>query len=311
MALFEGKTPAERNKMIAATVLPVLAFLFVLRMLFGGPSPSRPAAANTNANRKTTTANTNRAPGPAAADVATAESDFLLMREIHLVRPDVGDAGSGRNIFAFYAPTPRPVGPPPSATPAEVQQPTPPPPPPILLAALAPQSVFAGTGGFTMQLSGDKFGPAARVYIDNQEVPTQYRSMQQLTATVPASVIAGQGQRQVVVRTPDGQLFSNTSVLNVMQPPQPTYTYVGMLKHPRHTTAVLKDQRGELYSVREGDLVEGRFRVTNITDKLVQLVDKDLNVKHSMTFVESRNAAPGRVPGAIQPPHPPDDGEEP
>jgi hypothetical protein len=115
----------------------------------------------------------------------------------------------------------------------------------------------------------------------------------------------------VEVKTPDGQLFSNPSVLNVMQPPQPTYTYVGLLKHVRHATAVLKDQRGELYSVREGDLVEGRFRVVNITDKLVQLVDKDLNVKHSMAFVESRNSTPGRAPGSIQPPPPPDDGEEP
>lgn len=312
MALFEGKTPAERNKLIAAIVLPVLAFLFVLRMLFGGSGPSRPANANANANRKTTTANSNRAPRPAAADevAAAAETDFLLMREIHFVPPAFGDAGSGRNIFAFYVPPPRPVGPAPGPT-VEVAPPTPTPTPPILLAALAPQSVFAGTGGFTMQVSGDKFGPGARVYIDNQEVPTQYRSMQQMTATVPASLIAGQGQRRVEVKTPDGQFFSNTTVLNVMQPPQPTYTYVGLLKHVRHATAVLKDQRGELYSVREGDLVEGRFRVVNITDKLVQLVDKDLNVKHSMAFIESRNNTPGRAPGAIQPPPPPDDGEEP
>jgi len=309
MALFEGKTPAERNKMIAAIVLPALAFIFVLRMLFGGSTPSRPAPQNTNAPRKTTTANSNRPPGPADA-VAAADPDFLLMREIRLDRLDSADSGTGRNIFAFYTPPPPRAAPPPAATP-EVQ-PTPPPPPPLLLAALAPQSVFAGTGGFTLQVSGDKFGPEARVYIDNQEVPTQYRSAQQLTATVPAAVIAGQGQRQVVVRTPDGQFFSNPSVLNVMQPPQPTYTYVGMLKHVRHTTAVLKDQRGELYSVREGDLVEGRFRVVNITDKIVQLVDKDLNVKHSMSFVESRNnSTPGRAPGSIQPPPPPDDGEEP
>jgi len=219
MALFEGKTPAERNKMIAAIVLPALAFLFVLRMLFGGSGPSRPAAANTNANRKTTTANSNRAPGPAAEETAD-NGDFLLMREIRFEAPAYGDASSGRNIFAFYVPPPKPVGPPAGATPVEVAQPTPPPPPPILLSALAPQSVFAGTAGFTMQLSGDKFDPAARVYIDNQEVPTQYRGAQQLTATVPAVVISGQGQRQVVVRTPDGQLFSNPSVLNVMQPPQ-------------------------------------------------------------------------------------------
>src|SRR3712207_463624 len=101
MALFEGKTPAERNKMIAAIVLPVLAFLFVLRMLFGGSSPSRPATANANGQRKTTAANSNRAPGPAAVETAD-NSDFLLMKDIVFEPLGLADGGTGRNIFAFY-----------------------------------------------------------------------------------------------------------------------------------------------------------------------------------------------------------------
>src|SRR5437588_130748 len=93
--------------------------------------------------------------------------------------------------------------------------PTPTPPPPWVLASLAPQSVFAKTAGFTLQLSGDKFGPAARVYIDGQDVPTQYKSMQQLTANVPASVIASPGPRTVVARSPDGKFYSNQTTLSV------------------------------------------------------------------------------------------------
>ncbi|HLM56964.1 MAG TPA: IPT/TIG domain-containing protein [Pyrinomonadaceae bacterium] len=302
MALFEGKTPAERNKMIAAMVLPALAFLFVLRMLFGGSDSPRPAPTNANTKARPSSSR------PNPRDVAQAEEEaaaaYQLMREVTFVRPDFGGGEAGRNIFAFYVrpvPTPGAVAVVPPTPP-----PTPTPTPPILLASLTPQSVFAGTGGFTLQIAGDKFDPAARVYLDNQEMPTQYRSAQQLSATVPATAISGQGQRQVVVRTPDGQFFSNPQVLNIMQPPQPTYTYVGLLKHPRQNTAVLKDQRGELYSVREGDLVEGRFRVVSINEKALQLVDKDLNVKHSMAFIESRNSSPqtGRVPGSVQPPPP-------
>ena len=306
MALFEGKTPAERNKMIAAIVLPALAFLFVLRMLFGGSDPPRPAPRNANTKARPSPT---RGGNAAQDDEAAAAEAYQLMREVRFVRPEFGGGEAGRNIFAFYV---RPV---PTPGAAVVVPPTPPPTPtptpPILLASLTPQSVFAGTGGFTLQLAGDKFDPAARVYLDNQEMPTQYRSTQQLSATVPATAISGQGQRQVVVRTPDGQFYSNPQVLNIMQPPQPTYTYVGLLKHPKHNTAVLKDQRGELYSVREGDLVEGRFRVVSINEKTVQLVDKDLNVKHSMAFIESRNSNPqtGRVPGSVQPP-PPNTGDD-
>jgi hypothetical protein len=222
--------------------------------------------------------------------------------------PFFGDA-AGRNIFAFYVkPTPTP-GPAPT-----VPTPTPAPPPPWMLAGLMPQSVFARTAGFTLQVSGDKFGPGARVYVGGQELPTQYKSTQQLSANVPASLISGPGARQVQVKTPDGAFYSNEATLNVMQPPAPTYTFVGFLKRkrPSANTAVLKDARGELYSVRQGDLVEGRFRVADISERGVEVVDKDLNIKHTMPFVDARGVTgvPGRAPGSIQPPPPAEEGDE-
>jgi hypothetical protein len=319
MALFEGKTPAERNKMIAAAVLPLIALIFVVRMLFfGGPSTPSGTASNANTNRRgasqrAQTANSTGARNANSPADGIEPDDTGSYTKIICCASPYGGADAGRNIFAFYE---KPVKPQATAE-VVIPPPTPTPTPPITLASLSPQSVFAKTGNFTMQLSGDKFGPADRVYIDDQELPTQYRSMQQLTATVPASLISGPGQRPVVVRTPDGKLYSNQQTLNVMQPPAPTYTYVGFLKRKRANTAVLKDSKGELYSVREGDLVEGRFRVMEISERGVEVVDKDLNVKHTMPFVSAGGSfGPGRgpVPGAIQPPPPPgDDGgdEEP
>jgi hypothetical protein len=312
MALFEGKTPAERNKMIAAIAMPLIAFIFVVRMLFfGGPEGPRSAATNTNGRRptqrNTQPANSN-ARGANATTNGTNPEDNTASDTMPIVccAPPSGGSDVGRNIFAFYE---KPVT---TKGPVEVVIPpaTPAPTPPIVLASLSPQSVFAKTGNFTLQLSGDKFGPADRVYIEGQEVPTQYRSMQQLTATVSSSLIAGPGTRNILVRTPDGKLYSNPQTLNVMQPPAPTYTYVGFLKRVRANTAVLKDSRGELYSVREGDIVEGRFRVMEISERGVDVVDKDLNIKHTMPYIASGNSGnplQGRAPGSIQPPAPPSD----
>ncbi|HEV7893925.1 MAG TPA: IPT/TIG domain-containing protein [Pyrinomonadaceae bacterium] len=311
MALFEGKTPAERNKMIAAIALPILALIFVFNMLSG---PSRPAPATTNANSKgrpggarPSTAQ-QQAPGAtAAAEVEISAADVVPI--VCCPEPSFG-LEAGRNIFAFYVkplPTPTPERP--------VPTPTPEPPPPIALAGLTPQSVFARQAGFTLQLTGDKFGPGTRVYVNDQELPTQYKSAQQLSANVPASAISSAGPRPVQVKTPDGSLYSNQLTLSVMQAPAPTYTYVGFLKRarPSSNTAVLKDAKGELYSIRQGDVVEGRFRVTDISEKGVEVVDKDLNIKHTMPYVDARGAAggPGRAPGSIQPPPPdPEGGDE-
>ena len=312
MALFEGKTPAERNKLIAAIVLPVLALVFVYNMLSG---PSRPAPATANANTKrpnaarSTGTQQQQAPGP-NANAGGAEETGADIIPIRCCPEPYIDGDAGRNIFAFYVkptPTPTPI---PTAAP-----PVPTPTPPYALAGLMPQSVFARTSGFTIQVSGDKFGPGARVYLGGQELQTQYKSMQQLTAAVPAALIASPGTRPVQVRTPDGKFYSNEATLNVMQPPAPTYTYIGFLKRAKQSanTAVLKDAKGELYSVRQGDIVEGRFRVTDISEKGVEVVDKDLNIKHTMPFVDARGAGmTGRAPGSIQPPPPPasEDGDE-
>ena len=294
--------------MIAAAVLPLLALVFVVRMLFGSPAPTRPASngnskAGANSNRNATRANPN-APDlpPSVAEVPT---------RVVYNPASIGGANAGRNIFAYYV---RPEG-----TPQVKAEPTPPPPtpvptPPLLLSSLTPASVYARTSTFTMQVSGDKFTPESRVYVDGQEMPTQFRSPQQLSATVNAAALSAQGARQVVVRTPDNTLSSNTATLNVMQPPAPTHTYVGMIGRQRgNETALLKNQKGELLSVQLNDLVEGRFRVAGINTNAVDLVDKDLNIRHTLPYVESRTTGQtGRVPGSIQPPPPPrpDDGDE-
>jgi len=287
--------------MIAAIALPLLALVFVVRMLFfpSGPAP-RATGANNNARQA---ARAGRLPAE-----STPEDDLVgLMRPV-VYHPSVAsDSGGGRNIFAFYE---RPVAAAPAApAAAEIPVPTPTPPPPQVLAGLSPQNVFARTAGFTMQVSGDKFTPETRVYIDGQEQPTQYRSPQQLVATIGPALLSAPGSRTVVARTPDNSLYSNTTVLTVMQPPAPTSAYVGLLKSARTDTAVLKDQKGELLSVRKGDLVEGgRFRVAEISERSVELVDKDLNIKHVLPFVEARASGIGQrgpAPGNIQPPPPP------
>ncbi len=228
--------------MIAAIALPLLALIFVIRMLFfGSPAPNVQQTANNKGKGKATTV---RTPRPGAQPAAEEDAEDLLgvMRKVVWEPALYGGPDAGRNIFAFYVPPVKPT-PDPNATVAPIETPTP--PPPLVLASLAPQSIYAKTGNFTLQISGDKFTPATRLYIEGQEQPTQFKSPQQLVATVPAATIAFPGSRNVIIRTPDNLLYSNTSTLNVMQPPAPTYTYIGLLKRPsanaKADTAVLKD----------------------------------------------------------------------
>ena len=85
----------------------------------------------------------------------------------------------------------------------------------------------------------------------------------------------------------DGKLYSLTAMLTVTPPPVPNYNYVGIIGRQRfnNDTAVLQ-KKGEkdLLNVQRGDVLEGRFRVSSISEKEVVLVDTNLKIRHTIAF---------------------------
>ncbi len=99
-------------------------------------------------------------------------------------------------------------------------------------------------------------------------------------------MIANPGSKQVVLRSPDGALYSNDTILNVAAPPTPNYSYIGIIGTPRYIdTAILQDKNNrELLNVQRGDLLGGRFRVTSISEKELVAVDTNLKIRHTIAF---------------------------
>jgi hypothetical protein len=289
--------------MIAAMVLiPAALIMFWYAFFSGGSStPTRPANQNASSGGRTV-AQATPAPASRGANIPTPDdlrNEQLIWQPISAqwAPPPVPEAG--RNIFAYYVPPPKP-SPSPVVKPSPV--PTPTPSPPQLIASISPTNVYARQSEFKLEVSGDKFTPATRITINGAELPTQFKSPQQLSATVPSAMIAGEGARQIMTRTPDGKLFSNSATLNVAQPPAPNYLYVGILGGPRYNdTAVLKDKSSkDLVNVQRGDLVGGRFRVTSISEREVTLTDTSLRIKHTLPIAaesgEGRAGQPRNVP---------------
>lgn len=301
MALLEGKTPSERKKTIAAIVLGAVALISLAYMLLGSSS-SKPSPVKA----------TNASPTPGSRITAQTpeqlrSAEFIptvLISDISL--PAVPEAG--RNIFAFYVPPPPKA--PSSAVPVMTPTPTPV-PPNVVVASISPVNVYAHTGDFTFDVTGDKFTPETRIFIGGAELPTRFVSAQQLSAKVPAQLISFEGGREVKVQSRDGQLFSNTATLNVMPAPVPNYIFTGVLTRPgSNDTAMMKEKNGkDLLNVQRGDVLGGRFRVTSISVQEVTLTDTSLNIKHKLALVgDSSSPGLGGQP-RYQPP-PPSDNEE-
>jgi hypothetical protein len=298
MAVVEGTNQSERNKKIAAIALGAIAVIALAYMFLGSSGPKR-----TTSNTNKPTVKSSPAPGNKLPSVADVTSDPMVVpRPISgiFTQPAVPEAG--RNIFAFYVPPP-----PPSPTPTPEPTPAPTPEPNVILTGISPVNVYAHTGDFTLDVTGDKFTPETRIYMGGAELETRFVSPQQLSTKVPAQLISFEGGREVVVRSPDGTLFSNTATLNVMPAPVPNYTFIGVSIKPHgNDVAIVKEKNGrDLLNVQRGDILGGRFRVTGISVTELTLTDTSLNIKHKLALVgNGSNPNVGGQPRYPQPAQP-------
>jgi hypothetical protein len=289
MELADFSKPGERKKLIWAAVLGLIAIIFLWWTFigFGKSTPRVPA-------RPSPTSSTlGRSAPPRAVNSGNSNStepqlaDISYMQEIPPVSPGSGTnvPEPKRNIFA-YVEKAKPVASP-------TVTPTPTPSPPVLLANINPPNVYARTADFTLELSGDKFTPDMRVFVDGRDLPTKYKGPQQMTATVAAAIIASPGVRQIKVQTPNGSAYSGVQQLSVAPAPTPNYSYVGIIGTPTHVdTALLQDKNNkEILSVQRGDLLSGRFRVTSISEKEVVFLDANLKIKHTLAMTEGEKVS--------------------
>ena len=271
------RNPTERNKLILAGALGIVALLFLWWTFFGFGGSSNTGIQRPAGQSPQSVANRVPSKLPQTSVVESNAPSQDVPQPVVYRRP-VSAPEAGRNIFVYFEPQPKTVNVPVTPTP------TPTPTPPVLLANISPANVFAKTADFTLELAGDKITSQLRVVIDNTEVPTRYIGPQQLSATVPAALIANPGSRQVMLRSADGKVYSNTLTLSVAEAPKPNYTYIGIIGTPHHIdTAILQDKSNkETLNVQRGDLLGGRFRVTSISEKEVVVVDSNLKIKHSL-----------------------------
>jgi hypothetical protein len=292
--------PGEKKKLISAAVLGLAALIVLYWVFIGFDSGTRTTTVRPQPSPSPRTAPTTSRPnGPAvSAEVQYAAN----MAEVVYEPSSYSAPEAKRNIFAYYE---KPVEV--FAAPA-TPTPTPTPPPPVLLASLSPSNVYARTADFKLEVAGDKFTPAMRVFVDGRELPTAYKNPQQVSTTIPASFIANPGARTVSVRTPDNQLFSNDATINVAEPPTPNFTYIGIISPQSRVadTALVQDRNNKgVLSVYKGDVIGGRFRVTSISDKELVLVDTALKIKHTLKMAEGDKGA-----GALSRPTPRVDAED-
>ena len=314
MDLFKGKSPSERNKLIAAIALGVLAF-GALAFAFGPglfSSGSTTAKVTVDTTGKQNTANTTT-PGQFRMPSQDEQVFDYATTPISYNPGSYGTGNPGRNIFAFYEPPPCfPNCPTPYVPPTPVPATPTPTPHPFMIAAVMPQSVYAGQRGFKLEVAGEGFVPEAKIYFNQTLLPTTFLGPQRMTADIPANMIASAGGKQIIISTLDGVKFSEPRMLNVQAPPTPQqqYEYVGMIsrKYSNNDTAYFMEKTklttpgATPTGKRLNDILGGRFRLISISDKEALFEDVNLGFKHKMAILRTApggSSSPSGFPGSF------------
>lgn len=307
MAVLEGKSPAERNKLIAAIVLGVLALValwFAFGPRFGGTSTNVSVTVSPTPRSGTSP---NRELGPVKMP-SKAEQDLAYMVPVVYNRGSFYAPDPGRNIFAFYEPPPPcPDCPTPIPPTPKPFIPTPTPPLPFELTLTTPANIYAGSKAFRLEVIGDRFTPDAKIFFNSAELPTTFVNAQRLAANVPANLIATQSSATIMVRTPDGKGYSLGRGFSVQPPPQPQFRYVGMIARRlgNNDTAYLEEQGKQTPTgYRLNDVVAGRFKIVNISSERVVVEDTNLGFRHQVELyrpapgtASTTTTGPGNFPG--------------
>ncbi|MFT3744172.1 MAG: hypothetical protein QM785_07750 [Pyrinomonadaceae bacterium] len=320
MGLFDGKTPSERNKMIAAAILGVVSLVALYmafgRGLFGGSSSTAATSKSTptpTPKKTTTVASSDQFTLPTAS-----ENDLNITVPVVYRPGSFGAPDPGRNIFAFFEPPPPPPYETPSPTPVKpspVPTPSPIPTPVFLANMVSPGSVYAGTkGSLTLEVSGDRFTPEAKIFFDGNQLQTNFVSSQQLTAMLGENQFVKEGQRQIVVQTLDGTANSNPLSITIMAPPRPTsLQYIGMIGRQRYnndTAYFTETGKQSPFGARLNDVVASRFRVVSISKEAVVLEDVSLGFRHRVAITPAGTGT-GSQPGGAFVPYNPAQGQMP
>ncbi|MEP6788434.1 MAG: IPT/TIG domain-containing protein [Acidobacteriota bacterium] len=295
MAVFEGKSTTERNKIIAAAVLGVVA-LIALYLAFGrGLGGSTTTVKITSSPTPKPVASTG-APRTDSVLPTVTQQDFVYQTTPVVYQPGSSFAPDpGRNIFAFYEPPPpcptcpTPIKVTPTPTPA-----TPTPTPIFDAKYMTPQNIYAGSQGFRLEVGGDRFTPNAHIYFNQREVATTFINAQKIVADIPANLIAQEGPRQVIVQTPDGTAYSTQMIMSVMPPPRPNVQYIGMIGRKRYnndTAYFIENGKTAPFGARLNDVVGGRFRVIDISAAEVLFEDVSLGFKHRVPLAKATTAS--------------------
>lgn len=299
MNLFAGKSSTERNKIIAALVLGVLS----LGALFFAFGPSFSSGTKITVTASPTPKPASAVPTDPVKMPPQSEQYFGYTTTPVVYNGVLSAPDSGRNIFAFYEPPP-PCKPGVDCPPTPIKTPpipTPTPTPDIWITLVNPQSVYAGSRGFRLEIAGERMLPDAKIYLSQTELRTTFVNEQKIVGDVPANLIASEGPRQIIIQTPDGKKYSQQMTLNVQAPPTPTFQYIGMIARTRsnNDTAYFMEQgRQTPLSARLSDIVGGRFRLMSISSEETIFEDVNLGFKHKVPLFRP---APGTVTSTLPP----------
>src|SRR5215510_14990772 len=261
------QTKETRKKLLLGGLILLLLGVVYFQFFSGSaaPGPTRGTPANVKIIPSPTPPRQTPQRSGTPEPIISQPLDLASMRQ-HIN----SGSGTGRNIFIYPTPTPFPIN----------------------IFSVNPGGVIARTGDFTLTVFGEKIPQDAQGSINGSVYPTTVVSATEIKIKVPGEAIRSPGNFGVVIRSQNNpKIFSNQYSLNVAQPQDPPYKYIGLIARKSSSTAVLKSQNDDdVYNVKKGDIIERRWKIVKITPEKIEIEDVTIKLERPHTINYSGEA---------------------
>jgi trimeric autotransporter adhesin len=138
------------------------------------------------------------------------------------------------------------------------------------IQALEPPTYVAGKSEFTLTVTGYQLTPASSVLWNGTALVTYFQSVNELTATVPSSLISAPGSAAITISTPQPGGGVSTSLIFEITPPPTQVPQISSLS----PTAVLAGSGGFQLSITGSNFANSSIVTVNGTNRATTFISE-------------------------------------
>lgn len=154
-----------------------------------------------------------------------------------------------------------------------------------LLNELIPSKIYLQNKPAKLLIKGSNFSESTKIFANGTLLEAKVVNFSEIEAILPSHLLSTMGTLNLFAKTQKAnkENLSNLMSLTIVKPPIPTFTFIGTFSDSggQNTQLLLKIGADDL-TVRVGDLVKNRWKISNLLGELLTFEDRETGLSYQV-----------------------------